>query len=183
MMFISGGRGGSSAASSSSADQPAYTYSGGVRIISPDGVNGAPHFVVEAPQAPLGTWLLDLSTTAEQPMEVMWAQGRFVADSLIFERPDGAVGSATVTIKTLDAARGGGRTLANAQSLAALGADRKAIVQVPLSLGVWLKSAFLYATVANAGTGTVRVSLFGRILEMDDPEARTYGRRRLDRVT
>ncbi|WP_415798432.1 hypothetical protein, partial [Comamonas aquatilis] len=137
--------------------------------------------IVEAPQAPILSTLVDLSTTAEQPLHVLHAQGRYIIDSIVVERADGVTSGVSLSLRTLDAARGGGREVVSALDLAPL-ANRKAIVEQQVALGVWLKAPYLYATVAGPGTGTVRLAVYGRILELDDPESRTYGTRQLDRV-
>lgn len=180
MSFIGSGWGRSTIPSSESRPQ-AVTAAGGITLASPDGVDGALHLVVEAPPAPLVVADIDLSVPTEQVVEILAAQGRYIADSLVFFLADGNPAGATVTVRTLDAARGGGVALASAAGLSAL-TDRKAIVQLPLSLGRWHKAPHLYVTVAGGGTGTVRMALFGRILDLDDPDARTYGRRRIDRL-
>lgn len=180
MTFITLGKKNSDAGKASPG-KPQLTYSGGVTIVSPDGMQGAPHIIVEAPQAPIMSALIDLSTTSEQALEVLHAQGRYIIDSVVVESADGMTSGVMLTLTTLDAARGGGRAIVSSLALDAL-SDRKAIVDQPVSLGYWLKAPFIYATVSGNGSGTARLAIFGRILELDDPESRTYGRRLIDRV-
>lgn len=183
MTFISGGgRSGGVATAAPTLGRDSLTYAPGMTIVSPDGLSGPTHLIVEAPPAPLVTGLIDLSITTAQVVEVLHAGGRYIIDSFVFERPDGAVGDATITIRTHLASRGGGRLLVDAQPLAALAANPKAIIQLPIALGQWVRAPLLYVTIASPGAGTMRLAMFGRLLEMDDPESRTYGRRRLDRV-
>lgn len=148
------------------------TRAGGITIASPAAREGQPHLVVEAPPAPLAVGEIDLSITTEQPIRVD-ADGLYLADSIVVCMPTGDPGTATVTVTTLDAARGGGRTLAAALDLEAL-SDPKAAVAADLEIPAVLRAPYLYATVASPGTGTARLLLYGRIVALDDPDARTY---------
>ena len=165
---------------------PSLTYAGGISITSADGVDGSPHIVVEAPPAPIAWALIDLSVTTEQAIAVT-AQGRYIVDQVVVyglsresltsatpADPDGV----TLTLRTLDAARGGGRVLANALDLSGL-SDPKAIAQAAPDLGVWQEAPWLYATIASPGEGRAILAVFGRLLSLDDPYARTYDKRRL----
>lgn len=152
--------------------RPLTVGGGGLKVLSPDDSNGSNHLIVEAPWAPIATGLIDLSDTDEQVIEVT-AQGHYIADKLVVWASTGAPGNATLTVKTLDAARGGGRTIATALALSAL-SDRKALAEADVALSAILSAPHIYCTVASPGTGTVRVQLFGRIAALEDPDSRTY---------
>ncbi|EYD71824.1 hypothetical protein [Limimaricola hongkongensis] len=174
MSFVSYQPGASaSGTASASSAAPALTVGGGgLRVISPDAVDGAPHLVVEAPWAPIATGWIDLADTAEQVVEVI-AQGRYIADSVIVWGADGAPGAASLAVRTLDAARGGGRLLASGLDLSGLSGP-KGLAEAAIAAGAILSAPHLYVTASGGGTGRVRLQLFGRLVALEDPQARTY---------
>lgn len=164
---------GAVASSSTQGDGLKYlTRAGGITIVSPDGVHSQPHLVVEAPPAPLAVGEIDLSITTEQSVRVD-AGGLYLADTLVMCLPTGAPGSATVAVRTLDAARGGGRLLVSALAMSGLD-HQKAAVSATITVAEVLRVPHLYVTVAAPGTGTAKLLLYGRLVALEDPNGQTY---------
>lgn len=174
MTFISYPSGASASASAAATgDGLKYlTRAGGITIASPDGVAGQPHLIVEAPHSPFASAQIDLSITTEQAIPIA-AGGLYILDKIAVTLADGAPGTAAITIRTLDAARGGGRLVASGLSLATLTAPN-VLVEAAVTLGVVLNAPWLYVTVSAPGTGTARVLVYGRVVALEDPDARTY---------
>lgn len=123
--------------------------------------------------------LLDLEATDPADLVLhMQAQGRYILDDIVLHDLRGDPGDVTVTIRTLDAARGGGVTLVNAVSLSALSARHGLIRVSPPEDAIW-EAPHLYITLAGTGSGTVLIRALGTVVVPEDPEHPMYDRRRI----
>lgn len=163
MSFISypTGGGAAAAASPSQSSRQALTSSGAVRII------GGSHIVHVAP---LGAMTLDLAATDPADLVLpMQAQGRYLLDEIVFHDLRGSPGNVAVTIRTLDAARGGGVLLVDQQPLASLAARHGLIRIPPPEVAIW-EAPHLYVTLTGAGSGSVLIRALGTVVVPEDPE-------------
>ncbi|MFN4129378.1 MAG: hypothetical protein ACK4GC_06140 [Paracoccaceae bacterium] len=127
----------------------------------------------------LGGMALDLAATEPADLVLhMQAQGRYVLDEIVLHDLRGDPGNVTVTIRTLDGARGGGVLLVDAAPLAPL-VDRHGLIRVaPPETALW-EAPHLYITLAGTGSGTVLVRALGTVVVPEDPDHPMCDRRRL----
>ena len=151
--------------------QERMTRSGGLTLVG--GVDGPLHGIVEAPNAPLGVLLADLSSTTEQKLYLS-CEGEYIIDKITLRGCIGAPGTATLSITTRTG--GAGRSLLAAQSLATLTSQKK-MIDAPVTLEESLSAPHLYLTIANPGSGTFRVEVYGRLCALQDPQGRTFEKR------
>lgn len=170
MTFITNpSRGSVASAKATPARQP-LTSSGAIRIIED-------RHLLHVPV--LGGMTLDLAATDPSELVLhMQAQGRYVLDEIVLHDLRGTPGDVTVTIRTLDAARGGGVLLVNAAPLAPL-AQRHGLIRVaPPATAIW-EAPHLYITLTGTGTGTVLIRALGTVVVPEDPEHPMSDARRL----
>lgn len=108
----------------------------------------------------------------------MQAQGRYILDSIVLHDLRGDAGDVTVTVRTLDAARGGGVLLVDAVPLAALAARHGLIRVEPPEAAIW-EAPHLYITLRGTGTGSVLIRAIGTVVVPEDPEHPLSDPRRL----
>lgn len=173
MTFISGGR--RRAISFAAATRMPMTYAGGVTVFAPDGNGGPAHIIGESPNFPLGIADIDLSEPDEQVMTMSCGGGYVVDSILVHGHRGGSPAGCELHVATLDQARDGGRELVGGLDLGAL-SDPKAAVNAPVSVPFVLKAPHLYLRLGPLGTGTARVCVYGRVVTLDDPQARSYDR-------
>lgn len=123
--------------------------------------------------------VLDLAATAPDDLVLhMQAQGRYVLDAIVLHDLRGDPGDVTVTIRTMDALRGGGVLLVDAAPLAPL-ADRHGLIRMtPSETAIW-EAPHLYITLAGTGSGTVLIRALGTVVVPEDPENPMTDQRRL----
>ena len=175
MSFISyppGGAGMSSAPRS--APKRRLTTSGRLRLSRDGG-----HLIsVDA----IGGALIDLASSDPANLVVpIWAQGKYVLNEIVFfDHRGGNPGSVTIDVRTLDAARGGGRLLSAAVPLSAL-SNRKAAVRryFTQTASTVYSAPHLYLTINGTGTGTVMMRVIGSVVSAEDPEHPLSDPRRL----
>lgn len=173
MSFITyphgGGAGLATRGQAAEARQP-LTSSGALRVI-----DGRHLLHVAA----LGAITLDLAATAPADLVLhMHAQGRYVLDEIVLHDLRGTPGDVTVTIRTLDAARGGGVLLVDQQPLAPLAA-RHALIRVPAPQDAIFEAPHLYISITGTGSGTVLIRALGTVVVPEDPEHPMSDTRRL----
>ncbi|WP_028714381.1 hypothetical protein [Paracoccus sp. J55] len=170
MSFITRSSRGISTAAVNTAEARSLTSSGAIRIIDKT-------HLVHVPV--LGGMLLDLAATDPAALVLhMQAQGRYVLDAIVMHDLRGTPGDVTVTIRTLDASRGGGVLLVDQQPLAALATRHALIRVVPAEDAIW-EVPHLYITLAGTGSGTVLVRALGTVVAPEDPEHPMCDPRRL----
>ncbi|MDQ7262272.1 hypothetical protein NM680_10750 [Paracoccus sp. PS-1] len=174
MSFITRASRGGGAAAQTATRQSRLTTSGRLRLSRDGG-----HLVsVDA----IGGALIDLASSDPANLVVpIWAQGRYVLNEIVFfDHRGGDLGSVTIDVRTLDAARGGGRLLSSAVPLSAL-SNRKAAVRrfFNVQASVILSAPHLYLTINGTGTGTVMMRVIGSVVSAEDPEHPLSDPRRL----
>ena len=136
-----------------------------VQIDSPEGLDGAPLFRVEAPNYPLGKLLYgDLTSTAlVVPITMATA---YIIRRIVFTGTTQTPTGITATVSTQPG--GAGVVLANAVDISPL-TDRLAVIEVEPT-AQRLEAPYLYVTLSSALTlGTMDVLAFGDAMRpMDD---------------